>query len=360
MLYYLSSFSEYFKVLNVFKYLTFRTGGALLTALFLGIYIGPRIIVWLKKKQKEGQPIRKDGPETHLAKQGTPTMGGLILLLSALISSLLWVNPANMYVWGAFFVTLGFGALGFLDDYQKLVKRSHLGVSGKMRLVIEALLALGAYFWIANLNPDTANILDVPFFKNVTFDLGAVYAVFVIFVIVGAANAVNFTDGLDGLASGAMAIALFVFMLIAYLVGHALYAKYLFLIYLPGVGELAVFAGALIGACLSFLWFNATPAKVFMGDTGSLALGAAIGYVAVATKHEVALAIAGGLFVMETLSVILQVSYFKATKGKRLFKMAPIHHHFEKKGWSEQQVVIRFWIICIVFALLSLSTLKLR
>lgn len=346
---------------NLFKYLTFRTGGAAATALFIALFIGPRIIRWLKSKQGAGQPIREDGPETHLKKKGTPTMGGLMIIFSVTISTLLWVDISNPYMWTVLWVFLGFGAIGFADDYAKLTKASHAGISGRVRLGLEGLIGLVAVLAVMNLTTGSLGTsLAFPFFKDLLLDLGWFFAPFGLLVIVGAANAVNLTDGLDGLAIGPIMITAICFGIFAYVTGHALFAQYLHISFVKDVGELAVFCGALLGAGLGFLWFNAPPAQVFMGDTGSLSMGGALGAVSVCVKHEIVLAIVGGLFVMETLSVVIQVLYFKKTGGKRFFKMAPIHHHFEKSGWAETQVVIRFWIISIVLAMIGLATLKLR
>ena len=347
---------------NLFRYITFRTGGALLTALLISFLYGPRFIQWLKSRQGAGQPIREDGPETHLlTKKGTPTMGGGLILLALSASTLLWANLDDIYVWVVLWVTLGFGAIGAYDDYLKLTRRNTKGLSGRRKLVIQSLIAGGAAY-IINLQmvPELSSTLAIPFFKSLLLDLGWFYIPFAIFVMVGASNAVNLTDGLDGLAIGPVMIASACFALIAYLVGNQVFANYLQVLYVSGVGELAVFCGALIGAGLGFLWYNAPPAMVFMGDTGSLSVGGALGAISVASKHEIVLSIVGGLFVIEAISVILQVGYFKMTGGKRIFLMAPIHHHFEKKGWAEPTVVFRFWIIAIILALLGLSTLKLR
>ncbi len=361
MLYLLSDLSGVFSPLNVFRYITFRTGGALFTAGFFVFWFGPWIISLLRLRQGKGQPIREDGPQSHLlTKRGTPTMGGLMILAGTLVAVVLWANPRNHYVWIVMMVTLGFGAIGFYDDYLKVTKQSHKGFSGKFRLGLEALIAIAACTAIAEYSaPGLAYRLAFPVFKDAIINLGLFYVAFAGFVIVGAGNAVNITDGLDGLAIVPVMIAAATFGIIAYLVGNVIYASYLQVNYVPGTGELAVICGALIGAGLGFLWFNAPPALIFMGDTGSLALGGLLGTVAVATKHEIVLGIVGGLFVLEILSVIIQVASFKLT-GKRVFRMAPIHHHFEQKGWKEPQVVIRFWIIAVVLALLGLATLKLR
>ncbi len=352
--------AEDFAIFNLFRYITFRTGGAIMTALIIGFVIGPAIIKWLKKKQGEGQPIRDDGPETHFKKAGTPTMGGLMILISAGVSVLLWSDLANPYVWIVGGVILSFGLIGAADDYAKLTKRSHDGISGKVRLLFEfsiAFLAVAAYLNFTTTSVATG--LSIPFVKDYLFPLGIMIIPFAMLVIVGASNAVNLTDGLDGLAIVPVMIAAACFGLISYLVGNALFSDYLGIQFVPGTGELAIICGALIGGGMGFLWFNAPPAMVFMGDTGSLSMGAGLGAMAVIVKHELVLGIIGGLFVLETLSVMIQVVSFKLT-GKRVFKMAPIHHHFEKKGWSEPTVVIRFWIIAVILALVGLSTLKLR
>ncbi|MFL5185671.1 MAG: phospho-N-acetylmuramoyl-pentapeptide-transferase [Microvirga sp.] len=361
MLTWLAELSPYFSPLNIFRYITFRTGGATATGLLIVFLFGPWIISLLRLRQGKGQPIREDGPQSHLlTKRGTPTMGGLMILAGVLISTLLWANLENHYVWVVLFVTVGFGAIGFYDDYLKVTKQSHKGFSGRSRLAIEALIAAVACIAISYMaTPGLANKLALPFSKDLIFNLGWFYIVFAGFVIVGAGNAVNITDGLDGLAIVPVMIAAGTFGFIAYLSGNAVFSNYLQIHFVPGTGELAVICGALIGAGLGFLWFNAPPAQIFMGDTGSLALGGLLGTIAVAAKHEFVLAIVGGLFVLEIMSVIIQVTSFKLT-GKRVFKMAPIHHHFEQLGWTEPQVVIRFWIIAVVLALTGLATLKLR
>jgi phospho-N-acetylmuramoyl-pentapeptide-transferase len=361
MLTWLADLSHYFSPLNVFRYITFRTGGATATALLFVFWFGPSIISLLRLKQGKGQPIREDGPQSHLlTKRGTPTMGGLMILAGVLVSTALWANLENHYVWIVLFVTICFGAIGFYDDFLKVTKQSHKGFSGRSRLAAEAVIAGLAALAIAHFSTlALANKLALPFAKEWIFDIGLFFVVFGGFVIVGAGNAVNITDGLDGLAIVPVMVAAGTFGFIAYLAGNAIFATYLQIHFVPGTGELAVICGALIGAGLGFLWFNAPPAQIFMGDTGSLALGGLLGTVAVATKHEIVLAIVGGLFVLEILSVIIQVASFKLT-GKRVFKMAPIHHHFEQLGWTEPQVVIRFWIIAVVLALVGLSTLKLR
>ena len=356
MLYLLAEHLGFPHVLNLIRYITFRAGAAALTSLFLGLLIGPRFIGWLRIRQGKGQPIRSDGPQTHLAKVGTPTMGGLMILTSVTVSMLLWMNLNNRYVWACLLVTLGFGAIGFLDDYDKVTKRSHKGVSGKVRLLMEFIVA-GVASWIIVSGNDTT--LYLPFYNGPVIDLGPFYILFAAFTMVAFGNAVNLTDGLDGLATMPVIIASLAFFVIAYLVGNAKFAHYLGIPHVLGAGDLVLLTAAIIGAGLAFLWFNAPPAAVFMGDTGSLALGGALGAVAVATHHEIVLGIVGGLFVVEAVSVILQVFFYKRT-GKRIFKMAPIHHHFEQIGWSEPTVVIRFWIVSFVLALAGLATLKLR
>ena len=359
--YFLVPLADNFAVLNVFRYITFRAGGAVVTALLIAFWMGPGIINWLRRKQGKGQPIRTDGPQRHIVeKQGTPTMGGLLILVSSLVATILWADITDPYVWVVLFVTVSFGLLGFADDYLKITKRSSDGVSGRIKLLFQFAVAFVATFWMMKLEtPELANFLAVPFLKLTLIPLYSGFIVFGGLVIVGASNAVNLTDGLDGLAIVPVMIAALAFALIAYLVGNIKFSDYLQLHYVVGTGELAVFLAALLGAGLGFLWYNAPPAMVFMGDTGSLSLGGALGAVAVATKHEIVLAIVGGLFVMEAVSVIVQVASFKLT-GKRVFRMAPIHHHFEQLGWKESTIVIRFWIIAVVLALIGLSTLKLR
>jgi phospho-N-acetylmuramoyl-pentapeptide-transferase len=365
---------------NLFNYLTFRTGGAIVTALLIAFIIGKPMIDWLRKKQGKGQPIREDGPQSHLlTKKGTPTMGGFIILISFGVASLLWADLENPYVWAVLMVTFGFGAIGFIDDFRKVTKQKADGLSSKVRLLLEFLVAGAAALvmihaeWTLQpekvagakdfvdvlMNGGQITSVAVPFFKDVLLYLGPLFIVFAMVVIVGAGNAVNMTDGLDGLAIVPVMIAAASFGFISYLVGNAIFADYLQIHHVKGVGELAVLLGALLGGSMGFLWYNAPPARVFMGDTGSLALGGLLGAVAVATKHEIVLAIIGGLFVLETLSVMIQVAWFKLT-GKRVFLMAPIHHHFEKLGWQESTIVIRFWIISTIFALAGLATLKLR
>ena len=360
MLNLLAPYGDQFLLFNLFRYITVRSGGAFLTALVISFVMGPRVIAWLKSKQGEGQPIRTDGPESHLKKKGTPTMGGFLILMALSISTLCWMDLSNGFVWITLFVTMGFGAVGFADDYRKLTRRSHKGVSGRKRLLIEAAIAGIAAVLIVQLTGDgLATKFALPFLKNALFEFGVFFVPVAMFVIVGASNSVNLTDGLDGLAIVPAMIAAGSFGLIAYLAGNVVYANYLQIHHVPGTGELLVFCSALIGAGLGFLWFNAPPAMVFMGDTGSLAIGAALGTISVITKNEVVLAIIGGVFVLETVSVIVQVTSFKLT-GKRVFRMAPIHHHFEKKGWHEPTIVIRFWIIAVILAMVGLSTLKLR
>jgi phospho-N-acetylmuramoyl-pentapeptide-transferase len=354
-------FAEHVLLFNLFRYLTFRSGAACLTSLAVSFWLGPKLIRWLKRMQHQGQPIREDGPERHLLeKKGTPTMGGLLIIGTMTVSTLLWVDLRNTYVWAVLFITWGYGLLGFADDYLKVTKRSHKGVSGTIKLLVQMVVGLATAIWLVALaRPPLATVLLVPVFKDVLIPLGVFFPFFAMLVMMGASNAVNLTDGLDGLAIVPTIITAAVFALIAYLVGNRIFAGYLELTYVPGVGELAVFLSALIGAGMGFLWFNAPPAAVFMGDIGSLSLGGALGAVAVATKHEIVLMIVGGLFVVETVSVIIQVFWYKRT-GTRVFLMAPLHHHFEKKGWAEPTIVIRFWIISMVLALIGLATLKIR
>ena len=353
--------ADQFPVLNVFRYLTFRTGGAVITALVIGFMFGPALISMLKSRQSTGQPIRSDGPEGHLlTKKGTPTMGGFLILLALSLATLLWADLNNRYIWVALGVTIGFGLIGFLDDYLKVTRQDASGLPGKLKLLFQVGIALVVAFVIVDELPLALNtFLAVPFLKNVLLNLGWVFIIFAVLVVVGTSNAVNLTDGLDGLAIVPVMIAAGVFALIAYLVGNVVFSNYLQIHHVPGAGELAVFLGALVGGGLGFLWFNAPPAKIFMGDTGSLSLGAALGTISVITKHELVLAIVGGLFVLEAVSVIVQVVSFKIT-GRRVFAMAPLHHHFEKKGWAESTIVVRFWIIASILALIGLSTLKLR
>jgi phospho-N-acetylmuramoyl-pentapeptide-transferase len=348
-------------VFNLFRYLTFRAGGAVLTALLVSFWLGPKVIARLKAAQKEGQPIRSDGPESHaLTKKGTPTMGGILILVALGVATLLWADLTNGFVWAVLVVTVGFGAIGALDDYLKLTRRNSKGLPGKGKILGQFLIGGVAIFWIMALHrPPLATALAIPFFKNILLDFGWLFFLVGMVVVIGSSNAVNLTDGLDGLAIVPVMIAAGCFALISYLVGNQLFSSYLQIHFVPGSGELTIICAALVGAGLGFLWFNAPPAMVFMGDTGSLAMGGALGSISLVTKHELVLAIIGGVFVVETISVIVQVAYFKAT-GKRIFLMAPIHHHFEKKGWAEPTIVIRFWIIATIFALVGLSTLKLR
>ncbi|MEE4349420.1 MAG: phospho-N-acetylmuramoyl-pentapeptide-transferase [Pacificimonas sp.] len=341
---------------NLFRYITFRSGAAAVTALTIGLVIGPRMIKWLRVKQGKGQPIREDGPASHLiTKRGTPTMGGLMILVALTIATILWARFDNLFVWTCLFVTLGFAFIGFIDDFSKVSKGNHKGIPGRFRLLLEFLIA-GIACWIIAIETDTNLYLP---FVSFGLEMGIFYIAFAAFIVTGFGNAVNLTDGLDGLASMPVIIACVTFALIAYFVGNVRYSDYLGILYVEGAGELVVFAFAIVGACLAFLWYNAPPAAVFMGDTGSLALGGALGSIAVVTNHELVLLVVGGLFVLETVSVIVQVASFKLT-GKRVFKMAPIHHHFEELGWAESTVVIRFWIVSIMLALAGLATLKLR
>ena len=350
---------DLFSPLNVFRYITFRAALAIITAMAISLVIGPMLIAWLKKISAT-QQIRNDGPQSHLKKTGTPTMGGIIIIISILATVLLWGDLANMFVWIMILSLVGYGAIGLLDDYLKVVRKNSKGLRPCYKFGWQIALALGIgvllYF---NPKDPYADVLSIPFFKKWLFDLGLSYIPFSIVVIVGASNAVNLTDGVDGLAIGLVAIALLANMILVYISGNARFAQYLQVLYLPGTGELTVMCGAMLGASLGFLWFNSYPADVFMGDVGSLALGGALGTLAIITKHEIVLAIVGGIFVIETLSVVFQVASFKLT-GKRIFKMAPIHHHFELKGWHESKVIVRFWIVGIMLALLSLATLKLR
>ena len=356
MLYLLAQWLDFEGLFNLVRYQTFRSGATLLTALTIGLMIGPKFIALLRVRQGRGQPIRTDGPQSHLAKVGTPTMGGLMILTSLIVSMLLWMDLTNPFVWACLAVTCGFGLIGFLDDYDKVAKRSHKGVSGKVRLLFEFIVA-GIAAWL--IVGEISTNLYVPFLSGRAIPLGPFYYLFAATVMVGFGNAVNLTDGLDGLATMPVVIAAGTFALISYLVGRVDYSAYLGIPYVPGAGELAVLCAGIMGAGLAFLWFNTPPAAVFMGDTGSLALGGALGAIAVASHHEIVLLIVGGLFVVETASVMIQVFWFKRT-GRRIFRMAPIHHHFEQLGWSESTVVIRFWIVSIVLALLGLATLKVR
>jgi phospho-N-acetylmuramoyl-pentapeptide-transferase len=353
--------ADVFTPFNLFRYLTFRSIAAFLTALVLSFLIGGGLIRWLRSKQAQGQPIRNDGPATHLTKKGTPTMGGLLILITLTVATLLWADLTNRYVWIVLAITLAFGAVGFWDDFLKVTKKNPKGVPGKIKLVISVAVAAIAAYLIAQASPSALRYtMALPFLKDVLLPLGIVgFLAFSTLVMVGASNAVNLTDGLDGLAIGPVIMASAVFGLIAYVVGNTILTNYLYLHHVPRSGELAVLLAALIGAGLGFLWFNAPPAMVFMGDTGSLAIGGALGAVAVVTKHEIVLAIVGGLFVLETVSVIVQVLSFKWT-GRRVFRMAPLHHHFEQKGWAEPTIVFRFWIIAAILAMAGLATLKLR
>ncbi len=345
---------------NVFQYLTFRTGAAVLTGLLISFALGPGLIRMLRARQAHGQPIRSDGPESHAAKQGTPTMGGVLILLAVTVATLLWADMTNALVWVLLVATIGFGAIGFADDALKLLNRSHRGLDIRIKVAAELALAVGVVFWVTMiLDAPLDHGLALPFVKSLLVDIGWFSVPFAAFVVIGSSNAVNLTDGLDGLAIVPIMIAAACFALIAYVVGNSVFTEYLQVHHVPGSGELAVFCGALVGAGLGFLWFNAPPAMVFMGDTGSLSTGAALGLIAVMTKHEIVLAIVGGLFVLEAVSVIMQVASFKLL-GRRVFAMAPLHHHFEKKGVAEPTIVIRFWVVAVILALIGLSTLKLR
>ncbi|PKN52791.1 MAG: phospho-N-acetylmuramoyl-pentapeptide-transferase [Deltaproteobacteria bacterium HGW-Deltaproteobacteria-13] len=347
-----------FSFFNVFRYITFRTIFASITALLICLIFGQWMIQKLQEMQI-GQQIRDDGPQSHLVKKGTPTMGGILIILSVVISTLLWTNLSDVYVWIILLVTVGYGLIGFIDDYRKLAGKSSKGVSGKTRLIAEIIIALFVSM-ILYMKPGFNSQITIPFFKTVLPNLGWGYVLLSTFIIVGAANAVNLTDGLDGLAIGPVVICFVTYLLFAYFAGNVKIASYLQVAHVSGAGELAVFCGAIVGAGLGFLWFNAYPAEIFMGDVGSLSLGGALGTIAITTKQEILLAIVGGIFVMETFSVIFQVGYFKMTGGKRILRMAPLHHHFELKGWAEPKVIVRFWIISILLALMALSTLKLR
>jgi phospho-N-acetylmuramoyl-pentapeptide-transferase len=361
MFYEFHVFADRFEVFNLFRYLTFRCGAACMTSLIISFWLGPRVIRWLKSVQRGGQPIRTDGPERHIVeKKGTPTMGGVLILAAMTTSTLLWADLRSGSVWAVLFCTLGYGAVGFADDFLKLSRRNTRGVSARAKMAVQIVIGLLAAFWIVTLTKGVLGTsLAVPLFKGVLLNMGLLFPLFGMLVMVGSSNAVNLTDGLDGLATVPTIIVASVFALIAYLVGNRVFADYLHLNHVPGVGELAVFCSALIGAGIGFLWFNAPPAAVFMGDTGSLALGGALGAIAMATKHEIVLVITGGLFVVETVSVIIQVFWYKRT-GRRVFLMAPLHHHFEKLGWQEPTIVIRFWIISVILALCGLATLKIR
>lgn len=360
MLYWLTSLSDGGDFFNLFRYITFRAGGAFFTALIFGFLFGRPLINVLRRKQGKGQPIREDGPEGHFSKAGTPTMGGLLIVGALMTSTLLWARWDNGFVWLVLFVTLAYAAIGFADDFAKVSKQNTKGLSSRARLILGFLIALVASYWATQLHPEDLRFqVALPVFKDVLLNFGYLFIPFAMFVIVGAANAVNLTDGLDGLAIMPSMIAAGALGVIAYAVGRVDFTEYLDVHYVPGTGEILIFVSGLIGGGLGFLWYNAPPAAVFMGDTGSLALGGALGAIAVSTKHELVLGIVGGLFVVEALSVIIQVLYFKRT-GKRVFLMAPIHHHYEKKGWAEPQIVIRFWIISLILAMIGLATLKVR
>ncbi len=360
MLYWLTALSDGGDFFNLFRYITFRAGGAFLTALIFGFVFGKPLINVLRRRQGKGQPIRDDVPEGHFVKAGTPTMGGLLIVGALLTSTLLWARLDNPFIWIVLFITISYGAIGFADDYAKVSKQNTAGVSGKVRLLLGFTVAAIAGFWAAQYHPpELQNQLALPIFKDTLINLGYLFVPFAVIVIVGAANSVNLTDGLDGLAIMPVMIASGTLGVIAYAVGRVDFTEYLDVHYVPGTGEILIFTAGIFGGGLGFLWYNAPPAAVFMGDTGSLALGGALGAIAVSTKHELVLAIVGGLFVVEALSVIIQVLYFKRT-GKRVFLMAPIHHHYEKKGWAEPQIVIRFWIISLILAIIGLATLKVR
>ena len=362
MLYhFLFQFADQYQLFNLFQYITFRTGGAIMTALLIMLLMGPMFIQWLKKKHPQGQPIRDDGPQSHIIdKAGTPTMGGVLILFSLLITSLLWADLTNPYIWIILLTSFLFGALGFIDDYLKLVKRNSKGVSGKQKILAQTIIALLSVILTISVHPEAIQYaVTIPFMKAALVDLGYFFIPFSLFIIVSASNAVNLTDGLDGLAIFPAIIVAGCLAIFAYLGGHYVFSHYLHLPFIPAAGELSIFCGALMGAGLGFLWFNAPPANIFMGDTGSLAIGGAIGTMSVMAKQELVFPIIGGIFVMEAASVVLQVASFKLT-GKRMFRMAPIHHHFEHRGWSESTIVIRFWIIAVILALIGLSTLKIR
>lgn len=346
-------------VANLFHYITFRSSITVLVSLSFSFLIGPRLIRFLGKIQQHGQPIRDDGPQSHHLKSGTPTMGGVLIIISVLLSTIIFADITNLYILASLFGFCSFGLLGFLDDYTKITANNHRGISGRKKFLLQSLISIIICIFLQFINP-SFNQLDIPFFKDLVIDIGYFCIPFAAFVIVGASNAVNLTDGLDGLATVPIALTAGSYGLISYVVGNHIYANYLQIIYVPNAEELTILCAAIVGSSLGFLWFNAQPAEIFMGDTGSLSLGGVLGIISVITKHEIALGIIGGLFVIETMSVILQVYYFKITNGRRIFKMAPLHHHFEKKGWPESKIVIRFWIIAIVFALIGLSSLKLR
>ncbi len=352
--------SEYFVLFNVFKYITFRTAYAILTSLLISLFVGGYLVKTLEKMQLS-QRSKGYEPERHRQKEGTPTMGGIMIIMSALISTILWADMTNIYVWTVLFVFIVTGAVGFVDDYIKTVKKNPEGMKPRVKFILQLLIAfVGVTIVLMADSSDVSTKLAFPFFKELVLDLSFFYIIFAMFVVVGTSNAVNLTDGLDGLATMPSVIAFGTFILFSYVTGHVQFAEYLQILYVPGAGELAVFCGAMLGAGLGFLWYNTFPASVFMGDVGSLSIGAALGMVAVITKHEIVLAIVGGVFVIETISVIMQVGFFKMTNGRRLFRMAPIHHHFELKGWEEPKIIVRFWILAFMLAIIAISTLKLR
>lgn len=357
LLYFLYPLASHTSIFNVFKYITFRTFGAAITAVLISMLIGPAYIRWLQQKQI-GQAIRDDGPKSHLSKKGTPTMGGGLILVSMVVSVLLWADLTNIYIWIILFATIGCGLIGYVDDYRKVVQKNPKGLSARQKLLFQILVGVISGYLLYTFR-EVPPELKFPFFKEWSLNLGVFYIPFAVFIIVGASNAVNLTDGLDGLAVGPTITTASTFLILAYCAGHVKIAEYLQIPHVPMAAELPIFLGALATSCLGFLWFNTYPAQVFMGDVGSLSLGAALGTAALMTKNEILLAVCGGVFVLETLSVIAQVVSFKTT-GKRVFKMAPIHHHFELKGWAEPKVIVRFWIISILLALMTLSTLKLR
>ena len=361
MFYFLAQFSDGGDLFNLFRYITFRAGGAFFTALVFGFLFGQPMINLLRARQKNGQPIREDGPESHIKeKSGTPTMGGVLIIGALIFSTLLWARLDNYNIWLVLFVTVSFGIVGFVDDYKKVTLGSSKGVPARIKFLIGIAIACVSGYWTMQIHPESlSGMLAVPVLKNLLIDLGLFFIPFSVLVIVGSANSVNLTDGLDGLAIMPIMIASASLGIIAYAVGRTDFAEYLDVHYIPGTGELLIFVAGLVGGGLGFLWYNAPPAAVFMGDTGSLALGGAVGAIAVLTKHEIVLTILGGLFVAEAMSVIIQVAYFKWT-GKRIFLMSPVHHHFEKKGWPESQIVIRFWIISLILAMIGLATLKVR
>lgn len=348
-------------IANLMSYISFRSAMAMAFSFAVSFFMGPWFITQLRNIQKTGQPIRIDGPDTHFAKAGTPTMGGIMIIFSTFFSSILFTDLTNSYIWLVLFVLISFGSLGFVDDYTKVTQNNYKGINAKTKILFQMIVSLIVFFCIIKFSDHQhVTYLSIPFMKNLVLDIGYFYFPLTIFILIGSSNAVNLTDGLDGLAIGAVAIAMTSFALISYLVGNSIYSQYLQVTHIPNAGELTVLCSAIVGSCLGFLWYNCKPAEIFMGDTGSLSLGGALGAISVITKHELVLAIVGGLFVIETLSVIMQVLYFKRTKGKRFFLMAPLHHHFEKKGWSEPKIVVRFWILAIIFALIGLSSLKLR